>query len=79
MIGNKYRLGIKTNHSDETKCKISESLKGMKHSEESYKRQGDKIRGRKASVETRKKLSVFQSNRRKEERKNKLSETINKE
>lgn len=52
---NKGKEGI---YSKETKKKISESLKGYKHSEETRKRMSKAFKGRKYSEETRKKMGL---------------------
>lgn len=53
--GNKNMLG--KNHSEESKQKISNSLKGFKHTEESKIKISKGLVGRKVSIETRKKIS----------------------
>jgi group I intron endonuclease len=63
MVGNKYAAGKIKIHSQETKDKIAEKIRGTRHSPESYARASKKLKGRpswnlgiKASEETKKKL-----------------------
>lgn len=46
LIGNRYAAGKPKIHPQEVKTKISNSLKGIRHSQESYDRGGAKTRGR---------------------------------
>ena len=63
LLGNKHRSGTKVTHSQETKDKIAKTLKGTRHSPESYRQAGLKLKGRvtrfnwKPTAETLKKLS----------------------
>ena len=63
-------------HSEETKRKISKSLKGRKYSEEYKRKMSKALKGRKFSEETRKKLSIASKGRKfSDETKHKISET----
>lgn len=58
LIGNTHLKGH--NHSEESKKKISQSLTGVKHSEEGRMNQSASLIGHKVSEETRKKISMAQ-------------------
>lgn len=59
MIGNTYCLG--KHHLEETKQKISESLKGKHHSNESRQKMSESHKGKTPSKETKRKLSELRS------------------
>jgi group I intron endonuclease len=68
MKGNQYAKGKSHPQSPDTRDRIANTLRGTRHSEESYKRAADKIRGRKASPEAierqRKSMLEFQAKKR---------------